>query len=111
MDKKRNRYGLTERDMETIISILNKYTEIKNVHLFGSRAKGSYRYGSDVDLAIMDSELDTKKLARIKRDFEESSLPYNVDIVDFTRLDDQELIDHIKRVGIPFFQQERNIKI
>lgn len=102
-EKKRNKYGLTQRDMATIQSIFEAYPEVKKACLFGSRAKGSYRFGSDVDLAIMNKGVEPRRLARLKSDFEESSLPYNIDLVDFTRLDNREFIDHIQRVGVAFF--------
>lgn len=111
MAEKRNRFGLTERDMETIESIFDGYSDIKTIHLFGSRAKGNHRIGSDVDLAIMNKGVDTKTMAKIKGDFEESTLPYNIDLVDFTKLNEQEFIDHIQRVGILFFKQGHKLKV
>lgn len=102
-EKKRNKYGLTQRDMTTIQTIFETCPEVKKVYLFGSRAKGNYQLGSDVDLAIMNRGLAPRKLAALKNNFKESSLPYNIDLVDFTRLDHQKFIDHIQRVGVLFF--------
>ena len=102
---KRNQYGLSERDMKTIRSVFQSFPEVKTVHVFGSRAKGNYRLGSDIDLAIMNKGVNSTVLSRLIWKFEESNLPYNVDLVDFTKLTKQEFIDHIKRVGIPFFNQ------
>lgn len=101
----RNKFGLTERDMKTIRSVFKSFPEVKTVNLFGSRAKGNYRVGSDVDLAIMNRGVDSTTLSRIIGKFEESSLPYNIDLIDFTKLTKQDFIDHINRVGIPFFKQ------
>jgi len=102
---KRNKFGLTERDMKTIRSVFESFPEVKTVHLFGSRAKGNYRLGSDVDLAIMDKGVNSTTLSRLIWEFEESSLPYNIDLVDFTKLTKQEFIEHINRVGVPFYRQ------
>ncbi len=104
-EKKRNTYGLTQRDMAAIWFIFEGYPEVKMVYLFGSRAKGNYRPGSDIDLAIMNEGVSAKKLAKLKSDFEDSNLPYNVDLVDFNQLENRGFIDHIKRVGIPFFKR------
>ncbi|MGF1669044.1 MAG: nucleotidyltransferase domain-containing protein [Balneolaceae bacterium] len=104
---KRNKYGLTERDMKTIISIFNSYPEVRRVNLFGSRAKRNYRLGSDVDLAIMNKGVDMRRLDKLKSDFEDSSLPYKIDLVDFTRLEKQEFIEHILRVGVPFYRNRK----
>ena len=110
-EQKRNRFGLTERDMETIQSIFMSYPEIREVHVFGSRAKGNYRLGSDVDLAIMNRDVPVGRLAKIKGDFEESSLPYIIDLVDYTRLDNPEFTGHIERVGKPFYQRDEKIRV
>ena len=91
--------------MHTIQSIFQSFPEVKTVHLFGSRAKGNYRLGSDVDLAIMNRGLGSRTLARLKSRFEESTLPYKIDLVDFNNLTKHEFIEHIQRVGIPFFRQ------
>ena len=52
-----DRFGLTKRDWDTIINIIKKYPTIKQVSLFGSRAKGNYKKGSDIDLAFMDKNI------------------------------------------------------
>jgi len=104
-NSKRNRFGLTERDMKTIRPVFQSFPEVKTVHIFGSRAKGNYRLGSDVDLAIMNKGVNSTVLSRLIGEFEESNLPYNIDLIDFTKLTKQEFIGHINRVGIPFFKQ------
>lgn len=104
-EQKRNIFGFTDRDMRTIESILSSCPEVITVYLFGSRAKGNYRLGSDVDLAIMNKGVGTGTVTKLQNEFSESSLPYRIDLVDFTRLTNQEFIDHINRVGIPFFKQ------
>jgi uncharacterized protein len=110
-EQKRNRFGLTDRDMKTIHDILRSYPEIREVHIFGSRAKGEHRQGSDVNLAIMNSGTPVGRLSKMRGDFEESSLPYTIDIVDFTRLDNPEFIDHIRRAGLPFYRQDEKIRV
>jgi predicted nucleotidyltransferase len=97
-------YGLSERDLNTIFSILKKYGEVTTVYIFGSRAKGNYKAGSDIDLAIMNAPVADKTLLQIKNDFEESSLPYHVDLVYFKAITHPELIAHIERVGKVFYE-------
>lgn len=99
-----NKYGLSERDISTIQGILVKYPEVSNVLIFGSRATGSSKPGSDIDLAVVNDGIDDKIVLRIRNEFEESSLPYRVDIVLYTGLIHQDLKDHINRVGIPFYK-------
>jgi len=106
MTKQSNIYGLNDRDIKTIHDIFNQYPEILLVHIFGSRAKGTSKPGSDIDLAIMNKVINSNTLLKLNNDFEESSLPYKVDLVDFHLLTNQHFIDHIVRVGTIFYQRE-----
>ena len=95
--------GLTARDIKTIQSIFNKYPEVILVHLFGSRAKGNYKPASDIDLAIMNEGVSLETMSKIKGEFEESSLPYLIDLVDYYSLKHPEIKEHIDRVGIVIY--------
>ena len=90
--------------MQTLHDILYKYPEVLLVHIFGSRANGTSKPGSDIDLAIMNKGINSKTLLKLKSDFEESSLPYKVDLVDFHTLTNQDFIEHIKQAGTIFYQ-------
>ncbi len=96
-------FGLTERDRRTLTGIFQKYPEVKSVYLFGSRAKGTHKQGSDIDLAVMNEGVSDKTLRAMKADFEESSLPYHVDITCLATLEHKELKAHISRVGIAIY--------
>lgn len=98
--------GLTPRDITTLFKILGKYPDIQEVILFGSRAKGTFRAGSDIDLAIANGPLPPYRLARLNDDFEESSLPYFVDVISLTPDTEPALREHIQRVGIPFYTRQ-----
>lgn len=98
-----NTFGLTERDMQALMDIFQKYPEVKSVYLFGSRAKGTFKQGSDIDLAVMNEGVSDKTLRTLKADFEESTLPYNVDIAYFAGIEHKELREHVNRVGIAIY--------
>jgi predicted nucleotidyltransferase len=98
-------HGLSERDMRTITGILRKYPDVRQVCLFGSRAKGTFHAGSDIDLAIMNAGVQESTVRRLQSDFEESSLPWFVDIVDFPSLPHEGLKDHIRRVGVVIYER------
>ena len=102
-----NKFGLTERTMQTISEIFEKYSEIEEVIMFGSRAMGNYKLGSDLDLAIMNIGVDDKTIMHLKNDFEESSLPISVDLVNFPDLKHPDFIDHIERVGKVFYRKRK----
>ncbi|MCK5915616.1 MAG: nucleotidyltransferase domain-containing protein [Deltaproteobacteria bacterium] len=88
--------------MTTIWGILGEYPEIKTVVVFGSRAKGTYKSGSDIDLVIMDSGVDDSVLCKLNNDFSDSCLPYFVDLIYYPTLENSALKEHIDRVGVSF---------
>jgi predicted nucleotidyltransferase len=98
-----NAFGLTERDMQTLVSIFQKYSEVKSVYLFGSRAKGTFKPGSDVDLAVMNEGVSDKTIRAIKAAFEESTLPYSVDVAHLAAIEHRELKEHVSRVGVEIY--------
>lgn len=98
-------FGLKDRDLKTIFETFDKYEEVKLVHIFGSRAKGTYRPGSDIDLAILNDGVSDATIGKIKSELEDSSLPYFVDLVNFPKLKHPEFIEHIKRVGKLFYEK------
>ncbi len=108
MDKllEMNKFGLSERDMQTIRNIFKKYPEVELVHIFGSRAKGSYNEGSDIDFAIINEGVKAKTISNLTSAFAESTLPYTVDVIYLPTLKHPDLIDHIKRVGIVFYKKD-----
>jgi len=91
--------------MQTLTGIFQKYPEVKNVCLFGSRAKGTHKQGSDIDLAIMNEGVSDKTLRAIVAHFEESSLPYNVDVANLTTVTHRELKEHVGRVGVAVYEK------
>ena len=94
-----NSFGLSRRDMVAIEVVLRSHSDIQKVVIFGSRAKGNFHPGSDIDLAIMNPHVSWSTLARMQDEFKETNLPYFVDLVDFSTLCHEDLKDHIIRVG------------
>jgi predicted nucleotidyltransferase len=85
--------------MQTLSDIFNKYKDVKKVLLFGSRANGLYHSGSDIDMAILDENIPYQLVRKIKNDISDSSLPYHVDLVNYSTLTNPALKEHIIRVG------------
>ena len=98
-----NKFGLSERDIKTCTSIFEKYPAVEKVCIFGSRAQNRHKQGSDIDLAIMNDGISAKTVREIQSEFEESSLPYRIDLINYPELEHDQLIDHIDRLGIPFY--------
>ncbi|MGY0372331.1 nucleotidyltransferase domain-containing protein [Clostridium sp. JNZ J1-5] len=92
--------GLKDSDLEYIIDVIGRFSEIKKAVIFGSRTKGNYKPGSDIDIAIYGEDINFDILARLHSMLEDENLmPYLFDIVDFTHLNHKELREHIERVG------------
>lgn len=98
-------YGLRDSDLGHIISAFSQFEEIEAVVLFGSRAKGSYQPGSDLDLAIKGERITHTTVNRLSDCLnEEKPLPYFFDIVHYDTLSDVSLLKQIDRVGIVIFE-------
>lgn len=93
-------FGLRKEDLKYIVSTLARFPEIEKALIFGSRAKGNYKSGSDVDLAIVGDAINFDTVSRLHGILEdESPMPFFFDVVDFSHLIHQELKEHIARVG------------
>jgi predicted nucleotidyltransferase len=97
-------YGLSDNTLNILDSIFRKYPGIKQAILYGSRAKGKYRRGSDIDLTLKTGEDFTfKDLLHISGDFDDSDMPYFVDVSIYEKLSNPDLKAHIDRVGIVLY--------
>jgi len=100
-------YGLKQDTIDKIISVFAKYPQIKRVILYGSRAKGNYRNGSDIDLTIISNNISLQELHKIENEIDDLLLPYKLDISIFKHIKNKNLIDHISRVGQDFYLKEK----
>ncbi|MFA5880057.1 MAG: nucleotidyltransferase domain-containing protein [Candidatus Margulisiibacteriota bacterium] len=99
-------FGLRETDLTYISDTLRQFEEIKKAILFGSRAKGNFKKGSDIDIAIDGDNITFSTVSRLQAIFEdESPMPYKFDIVDYSHLNHDELKEHINRVGVVFYER------
>ena len=100
------KWGLTDADIKKILVILSQKQEVQKAIIFGSRALGNYKPGSDIDLAIFGVNVTPKILAELSESFYESDLPYMVDLCDFATLSHLGLKQHIAQFGETFFQRD-----
>lgn len=100
-------FGLTENHRAIITTIFAQYPQIKTVVVYGSRAKGTHRPGSDIDMTITEGDgLGLELLLKLSNDFDDSMLPFLVDISIRSQLTEPALLDHIQRVGRVIYQRE-----
>jgi len=97
------KFGLSETDIFKIRSVLKKYTKIKQAIIYGSRAMGNHKSGSDIDLALLAPQMTITELFEIGNELDELQLPYKIDLCLFHKIENQNLVKHIARVGIEFY--------
>jgi len=99
-------FGLSTEDLNYIVLILKQIPQIEKAIIFGSRAQGNYKKGSDVDIAIVGEKIDFNIVAHLHSRLEEQSpMPYFFDIVDYTHLQHLKLKQHIDEIGKVFYER------
>jgi uncharacterized protein len=99
-------YGLTDAQLTQILHVLAQNPRLEKVMLFGSRAKGTAKSGSDVDLALLGDSLRFKDLLWLDNELEELNLPFSFDLILYQQISDPAVCSHIERVGITLFSRE-----
>ena len=93
-------YGISLTDLNKITTVIYANAKVTQAVLFGSRAKNTYKNGSDIDIALMTNQpLTLAELNAIKIELDDLLLPYKIDLIEFAKITNHELIDHIERVG------------
>lgn len=89
-----------DRDLNEMRHIFSSYLPIEKVILYGSRAKGNYKNGSDVDLSVLGQDISDDLISELIAILnEESMMPYHFDVVNYHKLTNSSLINHIDRIG------------
>lgn len=96
-------YGLSDKTIEAIKSVFQQFPEIQRVILYGSRAKGNYRTGSDIDLTMVGTQIEFATLLTIETLIDDLLLPYKIDLSIYHKIESRELLDHIDNKGITFY--------
>ena len=99
-------HGLTSETVDRIRSVLARFPQVEKAVLYGSRAKGNYKRGSDIDLTLFGSGLKASVLSQINSGLDDLLLPYKIDISIFAKISHSDLIDHIRRVGVVFYEKQ-----
>lgn len=103
----KNKFGLLDSDLAEIRSVLRQQPNVEKAWIFGSRAKGNFKNGSDVDLALSGEKLDFQTICSVSYWLnEETNMPYKFDVLDFATINEPALKDHIRRVGIVFYEKK-----
>lgn len=100
------KYGLSEKQLEEITAFIAQYPEVETAVLFGSRALGTFREASDVDIALQGEGVTFALAAKMKFNIEEDSyLPFMFDFVAYPTITNEDLRKHIDRKGVVIFRR------
>lgn len=98
-------YGLPPETLARIVAVFHCFPGVERVYLYGSRAQGNPRPGSDIDLCITGETLTLQDLFAIEARLDALMLPYKIDLSLRHKIDHPALLEHIERVGIPIYPQ------
>jgi predicted nucleotidyltransferase len=100
------RFGLKESTIQEIRAVLAHYPQVDKAVLYGSRAKGNYKHASDIDLTLCgNEELTLNVLYRISTELDDLLLPYTIDLSILSDISDPDVVEHIQRVGVTFYEK------
>ncbi len=98
-------HGLPETTVSKINGVFERFPEIERAVLYGSRAKGTHRNGSDIDLTLEGNTLDVSRLGNIADALDDLLLPYQIDLSIRHAIKQADLLEHIRRVGQVFYKK------
>lgn len=100
--------GLSDSDLNLIREAAAQYSDIAALVLFGSRAKGTHRKGSDVDIAVQGAAVNDATISALTDQLNEVlPIPYFFDVLNYNTLAEPDLLAHIDRVGLVLYQNSK----
>jgi predicted nucleotidyltransferase len=101
-------FGLKKEDIDRINKVFAVYELIDRVFIYGSRAKGNFKVGSDIDLTIIENSLTFPMFLEIENKLDDLLLPYKIDLSQKRKITNVDLLSHIDRVGKLFYERENS---
>lgn len=98
-------FGLPLQAVEKLRTVFAHWPLIATVWIYGSRAKGCHRQGSDIDLTLEAPGMSLADLLKLENEIDDLLLPWMVDLSLRDRIDNADLLDHISRVGQVFYRR------
>ncbi|SEG17375.1 nucleotidyltransferase domain-containing protein [Flavobacterium urumqiense] len=98
-------FGLKQEDIDKINHVFTTYNGIDSVIIYGSRAKGNFKVGSDIDLTIIENSISFPKFLEMENILDDLSLPYKIDLSLKREITNFDLLLHIDRVGKLFYKR------
>ncbi|MDD5297348.1 MAG: nucleotidyltransferase domain-containing protein [Rhodocyclaceae bacterium] len=104
-EQRASAWGLKPAVVEQMGKVFRGHPGILRVILYGSRAKGTFQPGSDIDLTV-EGDLSLAELLHLEGELDDLLLPYQIDLSLLRQIDDRAVLDHIGRVGQVFFSSQ-----
>ena len=98
------KYGLSDNVITSLCEVFKKYPLIEEVILYGSRAKGTYHNGSDIDLAVFSKEMGDNIFSQLWNDIDMLPIIYKIDVLHFDKLQNEELKNNIQKSNVVFYK-------
>ncbi|MCH7401210.1 restriction endonuclease subunit S [Belliella kenyensis] len=105
------KFGLSDIIVEKLQNIFAENAKVDKAIVFGSRAKGNYKEGSDIDIAIKGQDFNFDDTLSLHQKFDDTNIPYKVDLINYHTIKEPELKDHIDRVGIELYSRWKEVKL
>ncbi len=100
MNSTQEKFGLDPEVISKILKVLYSNSKVDQVILYGSRAKGNFKKGSDIDLTLKGEEVNSHLVFNLETQLDDLMLPYLIDLSAYGEINNPSLIEHIDRVGI-----------
>lgn len=97
--------GLPTATVEKIRAVFARFPQVERAVLFGSRAMGNFKPGSDIDLTLLGDNLDFWQMNEIAQALDDLLLPYAIDLSIYSKLSNGQLREHVDRVGLIFYDR------
>lgn len=101
-----DKFGLSERTINTLLEYFKSVSQVETVKIFGSRARGNFKPYSDIDFVIYSDGIDLKLLNRIASGLDELPTPYKFDVLLSQDITEEKLLQNINNTGKIFYQKE-----
>jgi len=98
-------FGLSQKTIDAINAVFRRCKNVEKVVIYGSRAKGTAKNGSDIDLVLEGTGLDLALVNRLRTELDDLMLPWSIDLSIMEQIDNADLVDHIRRVGAVFYSK------
>lgn len=101
------RFGLSDSHLQALQQTITRFGEVEQALIYGSRAMGTHKRFSDIDIALVGRDISEKMLYELDEAIDDLLLPYEVDLTPVQGISNSALIAHIERVGQVLVEQKK----